>query len=310
VRSGTALLAAALAFAGCGGHSRPKPVKADAQGLPGYVVEADGHKVWFECEGEGSPTVVFLAGLGGDDSSWGSVFGESSDLTRSCEYDRYGLGLTATLGIMAPKPRDAHDQVRELEELLANGRIPKPYVLVGHSWGGTLARLYAGTHEDVEAVVFVESSTPDEDTALLPAVPPKRAGEPPVYAVIRTDACNPHPMRYPENLNWRKSLAEAGKIMSLGERPEIVITAGSSFRRPDAARVLFPIWLRLQNELSRLSRDSVHVLAPSSSHFVQTDAPDVVVTSIRAAVNAVRENRRLPPCAAIFRTVTDGRCLP
>lgn len=304
-----ALLAAALALAGCGADSRPKPAKADAQGLPGYIVEADGHKVWFQCEGHGSPVVVFMGGLGEEDSSWASVFGDSSDITRSCEYDRYGLGLTGTLGRMAPKPRDAADQVRELGDVLANGRIPKPYILVGHSWGGTLARLYAGTHDDVQGVVFVDSSTPDEDAALSSVVPPKRAGEPPVYAEIRTDAGTPHPLRYPENLNWRKSIAEAGKVVSLGERPEIVITAGSSFQRREAARLLFPIWLRLQNRLARLSRDSAHVLAPSSSHFIQTDAPDLVVAAIRAEVNAIREKRQLPTCAAIFRSVTDGKCL-
>jgi hypothetical protein len=65
----------------------------------------------------------------------------------------------------------------------------------------------------------------------------------------------------------------------------------------------------MQNELAGLSQDSVHVLAPKSSHFVQTDAPDLVLASLRAAVSAVRHDRHLGTCAAIFRRVADGRCL-
>ena len=127
MRGCAALLIAVLVLPCCGG-GRPKAVRAE--GLPGYVVETDGHKVYFNCEGKGSPTVVFLSGLGDDSSSWGSVFDESSQMTRSCKYDRDGLGLTGLYGSLPPKARDAHDQVRELEQLLENADIPKPFVLV------------------------------------------------------------------------------------------------------------------------------------------------------------------------------------
>jgi pimeloyl-ACP methyl ester carboxylesterase len=304
MRRCVALLIAALALVGCGGASRPKAVKAEA--LPGYVVETDGHKVYFDCEGTGSPTVVFLSGWGEDSSSWGSVFDGSSHMTRSCEYDRYGLGLTSVYSALPRKARDAHDQVREFEQLLRNAAIAKPYVLVGHSWGGALARLYAGTHDDVKAVVFVDSSSPGQDTALAAAVPPKRADEPELFTELR-NAHASDPLHNPENLDWAKSLAEVGEVTSLGNRPEIVITAGNTFA--GIADVLFPVWSRLQNKLAGLSSRSVHVLAPTSTHFVQTDAPEVVLASVRAAVNAVRDDGHLASCAAIFRHVADGKCL-
>jgi pimeloyl-ACP methyl ester carboxylesterase len=298
-----ALLIAVLILAGCGG-SRPKAVKA--KGLPGYVVETDGHKVYFSCEGKGSPTVVFLSGFGDDSSLWGSVFDESSQLSRSCEYDRDGLGLTSLYGTLPPNVRDAHDQVRELEQLLENADIPKPYVLVGHSWGAALARLYAGTHDDVKAVVFVDSATPGQVTAFAAALPPKRADESPLFTSLRS-LLNGEPLRNPEHLDLRKGLGEVGEVTSIGSTPEIVITAGSTFTG-DAA-ILFPVWSRLQNELAGLSARSVHVLAPTSGHYVQQDAPNVVTASVRAAVNAVRDNGRLASCIAIFRHVAGATCL-
>jgi pimeloyl-ACP methyl ester carboxylesterase len=154
----TSVLVVALTLAGCGGDSGPTVTKAE--GNPGSVVEADGHDVYFHCEGEGSPTVVFLSGLGTGASTWSSVFDDSARLTRSCQYDRYGLGVTGFYGVLPQRARNADDQVRELEQLLEHGKIEAPYVFVGHSWGGALTRLYAGRHDDVEGVVFVDSSTP------------------------------------------------------------------------------------------------------------------------------------------------------
>lgn len=300
-----ALLVAALTLVGCGEH-RPKPVSSEAQGLPGEVVEADGHQVHFDCRGSGSPTVVFLNGHPEEASNWDTVFDKSAHVTRSCEYDRYGMGLTATYGRMAAKVRDAYDQERELDQLLANGRIPKPYVFVGHSWGGELGRLYAGSHDDVQAIVFVDAAVPHQDAEFRSALPAKRPGEPKLVTDMRNSR-ESKPLEDLENMPWTKSLDEAATVKSLGDRHDIVITAGRNFYGD--LKFLQPVWMRLQNTLVALSSDHVHVEAPGSSHFVQLEAPDIVLASIRAEVTAVRNHGSLPPCAAIFGQLADAKCL-
>jgi pimeloyl-ACP methyl ester carboxylesterase len=283
------LLAAALLVAGCGGASHPKPVKDTT--FPGWIVAADGHKVHYDCRGRGSPTVVFLNGWGADSTSWQTVFAGVQRLTRACEYDRLGTGVTGIYAQLPDRARDARDQVDELEQLLRNADIGGPYVLVGHSWGGALARLYAGTHDDVGAVVLVDSASPGQDEALRGVLPPQPSD----------------PLASPEDLAWAKSLTEAATVTSLGSRPLVVITAGSDF--PTEPR-FFPIWSRLQARLAALSSDSVHVLVPTSSHAVQSDAPATVVTGVRAAVRAVRADARLPSCRAIFGAdAHDRKCL-
>jgi pimeloyl-ACP methyl ester carboxylesterase len=295
---GAALLAAALFLAACGGDARPRIVKA--QSLPGSYVDADGHRVYFDCAGRGSPTVVFLSGAGVGSSSFLLVRKRVATTTRACVYDRIGLGHTKgrPAGV-----RDARDQVRELEELLANARIGGPYVLVGHSWGGALARLYAGTHRAVKGLVLIDASSPGQDVAFTAALPPKQPGEPPVLDELRHPA---RPLRTPERLAWPKSLYEAGEVTSLGRRPVVVVTAGANFA---GVPVLERVWLRLQDGLAALSTRSVHVIALSSGHFVQKDEPAAVVAAIDADVRAVRAGGRLDTCGAIFTATLTGAAL-
>jgi pimeloyl-ACP methyl ester carboxylesterase len=276
---GSALLLVGIALTACGGSARPRPVRA--AGLSrGWVVVADGHKVYFDCEGSGTPTLVFLSPLQTDSTVWQPLFNQISRQTRTCIYNRYGLGGG---GLPVGKPsraRDAHDQVRELEQLLRNADIRAPYVLVGSSWGGALARLYAGTHTGVRAVVLVDSASPGGDAAF---------GGPPLANA--------------EHLAWDKSLNETAAIRSLGQMPLIVITAGDTVRG-------YPRWLTLQNGLAALSSQSVHVLSPKSGHFVQTDDPTLVEAAIRSAIKTVLTGKPLPSCRQIFGPNVSGRrCL-
>jgi pimeloyl-ACP methyl ester carboxylesterase len=299
------LLLAVVVAAACGGHDRPPVTKLTS--FPGALVEADGHNVYFDCKGRGNPTVVFLSGWGAEAATWDEVFDAVSKETRACTYDRYGVGLTAQYGTaMARRARDAKDQARELEQLLHNADIPKPYVLIGHSWGGALARLYAATHDDVQAVVFVDSASPGQDTALTAALPPRKPGEPAELTQLR-DPTIYKALQRPEYLTFRKSLREVGAVGDLGDLPIVVITAGGTFS--DATRLLYPTWIRLQNRIAGLSSRSVHVLATTSGHFVQVDDPQLTEAAIAAAVGAARDDGKLVSCAAVFRGVGGARCL-
>jgi pimeloyl-ACP methyl ester carboxylesterase len=77
-------------------------------------------------------------------------------VTRVCAYDRAGLGQSA------PAPatrRTARTQVEDLHALLSAARIPSPYVVVGHSWGALLARIFAHDPRATAGVVLVDATT-------------------------------------------------------------------------------------------------------------------------------------------------------
>jgi pimeloyl-ACP methyl ester carboxylesterase len=141
------LLACVLAV-GCGGqepkaHRGPAlktPRLAPVTVGPGRLVDVGGGRSLFlHCVGSGSPTVVLEAGFGADSFSWQDVQPDVGRGTRTCAYDRAGTGNS----VAPPGVRDARDEIADLRRLLRAARIQPPYVLVGHSYGGMLARVFA-----------------------------------------------------------------------------------------------------------------------------------------------------------------------
>jgi pimeloyl-ACP methyl ester carboxylesterase len=127
------------------------------------MVAVAGHDMQLHCTGEGNggPTVVMDAGLGGGVLDWQTVQPEVTKFARVCSYDRSGLGWSAS----GPKPRTSSQIVEELHALLKNAGEDGPYVLVGHSFGGANVQLYAAEYPDeVAGMVLVDSAL---DTQVL-----------------------------------------------------------------------------------------------------------------------------------------------
>src|SRR5262249_11752178 len=103
-------------------------------------IVVNGHKMHLVCMGKGTPTVVFEAGLADSADVWSEVQRKIANRTRACAYDRAGSGKSEAAGSAQRDPRNASD---DLHQLLHRSDAAPPYVLVGHSYGGLLVRLYA-----------------------------------------------------------------------------------------------------------------------------------------------------------------------
>jgi pimeloyl-ACP methyl ester carboxylesterase len=114
---------------------------------PGEMVDVGGYRLHIHCEGEGSPTVVILAGSGVPSTYYWLIQSEAAKATRVCVYDRAGYAWSEEgSGDLSPM-----GQVEDLEILLANAGIEAPYILAGHSYGGYIARLYTQAHPEAVA---------------------------------------------------------------------------------------------------------------------------------------------------------------
>lgn len=158
------VLGAALAVAATAAHAAGAD-DADTRDAPyakaEQLVDVDhGRRLNLYCVGVGSPTVVFDAGLGGNTGSWDTVQPAVAQKTRTCSYDRAGLGFSDP----ATRPGTSANIVDDLQRLLRVAGIEPPYILVGHSYGGMNVRLYAYEHPaEVVGMVLVDPSHEDDE---------------------------------------------------------------------------------------------------------------------------------------------------
>jgi pimeloyl-ACP methyl ester carboxylesterase len=117
---------------------------------------ADGRKLRYVVAGEGSPVVVFEAGLGSCASMWLPTQRLVAAGTRTASYDRAGhAGSTPDT-----QPRSLARICEDLHALIEHVSPGQPVVLVAHSWGGPIVRCFAHRHPArVAGVVLIDTST-------------------------------------------------------------------------------------------------------------------------------------------------------
>ncbi|HYD25043.1 MAG TPA: alpha/beta hydrolase [Croceibacterium sp.] len=235
----------------------PYASPADVVTLP------DGRQVGFTCMGQGSPTVILIPGMGDLAAmSWGNVQPEMAKTTRVCTWDRPGWGLSDG----AEGKHTVATSTATLEAALATGKIPGPYILVGHSLGSYESLLYADRHPDQTAgMVLVDPSFPDQVATSsrvgLPAPDPE-AGLP---AAIRKCA-----------VVIREGRAKLG-----GPDPDNCMTYPPFFPPPLAqalgAKVSNPVqYETMASFLGSFAEDSKIVINPSRTYG---DMPLIVLTA-------------------------------
>ena len=142
---------------------------AESGDFAGLVDIGGGRKMYLECRGSGSPTIVFVARLRGSAEDWNiaekqapTVFAEVAKFPRVCAYDRPGtpVGEKPSRSDPVQQPTTAQDAASDLHALLSAAKEPTPYVMAGHSYGGMVARLYASIYpQDVSGLVLVDALT-------------------------------------------------------------------------------------------------------------------------------------------------------
>jgi pimeloyl-ACP methyl ester carboxylesterase len=278
-----------------------------------------GRKIYLECQGAGSPTVIFISGRSDRSDIWKTVaktakpgpavYPAVTQFTRACIYDRPGtftiMGDTVepSRSTSTPQPTTAKDGVEDLHALLTAAKVPGPFVLVAHSWGGMIARLYASTYPcDVVGLVLVDILTEFLYDNLTPE-------QRPLWVRLNSNY-SPELDRYvvQEKTDLVKSFEQLHKSAPLRPMPVVVLTSDQPFDfkalmasgvlPPDAPLELAPaLWqanMKGQDQLAR-TLHAKHITDTHAGHYVHTEQPQLVIDAIKEVVDKVRTEKR-PPC--------------
>jgi pimeloyl-ACP methyl ester carboxylesterase len=142
----------ALLLAGCSGNSADPPDPPDPPARAGDLYQVDGETTHLQCQGAGSPTLVFLGGKGFTTTTWAELRAALGPDVRTCAWDYPGVGHSTGAPMMT-----AARAASSLHGTLRAAGVPRPVILIGHSVAGLTTRLYVGEHPaDVAGVVLFD----------------------------------------------------------------------------------------------------------------------------------------------------------
>lgn len=245
-------------------------------------VDVGGEKLRMLITGNGSPTVVFEAGgsgaRGGSLESWERVQPAVSRFACTVTYDRAGIGFSTP----GPAPRDARQIARELHTALLKAHAPPPYVLVGHSFGGPLNRVFAGLYPgEVVGMVLVDPTQEefmDWNQARHPNQNPRRDQE---WLEIQASLTQAHESRVPPGI-------PVLLITAMGPR---VFPSFVTEEQKKEFKTFKPMWLKFHQEWLDKLPNAQHIITDNSGHGVPFEEPELVIHAIRQVVEQVRSRK-------------------
>jgi pimeloyl-ACP methyl ester carboxylesterase len=293
-------LSMALAPTACA--QSPPPGPATSGDFAGRVALPDGRHLYLECHGSGGPTVVFEAGLRSRSDIWSwsvdggvgsGVFPRVAGFTRACIYDRPGtlLGLDfLSRSDPAPMPRSTDEIVTDLHDLLWSAGVPGPYVMVGASTGGLIARQYASRYPaEVAGIVLVDAISEAMQRLMKP-------GQFARYNLYYLQSPSAEAAQYEdlEAIDFYRSFAEMRrKPRPPHGMPIVVLSRQWGFGVPTGvtlgfARLVNRVWKSAQQRLASLEPGVKHLTALGSGHQINVREPGLVARMVGRVVAAVR----------------------
>ncbi len=300
----------------------------------GELVDIGGRRIQLDCRGVGRPTVVFESGLDLNGSlSWSAIHDQIAKTTRACAYSRAGIMWSDPSGGVQNGKTISED----LHFTLLNAGEKAPYVLVGHSMGGPYIMIYTKYFgSEVAGLIFVDASHPDQVErfqAIASLTQPvwlrliAKAGAALAWTGITRGIVVPL-LKKSAREYWRlrkwpaftseavlaysptsldsmlketdafyESLAEAGTVRQLNDRPVFVLTGMEPMSTevlayfkltPVQGRQYQEIWKNMHDEEASWSTQSQHQVVFDAGHYIQFDQPDVVISAVLSVVNRVR----------------------
>jgi pimeloyl-ACP methyl ester carboxylesterase len=267
----------------------------------GRVEIPGGRRLYLECHGSGSPTVIFESGLRsrGDIWLWSregvgtGVASRVSQFTRVCFYDRPGTLAKypyVSRSDPVPMPRSTGEVVADLHALLTAAGVPGPYVMVGASTGGLIVRQYASLYPaEVSGLVLVDAISEAMERFMKPSQFAR-------YNAYYLQSPSDDALQYKdlEAIDFYRSFAEMTPLRRTPRYlPTFVLSANYGFSTPlglwhGFGGLVNRVWKRSQLYLARLHPRTKRIVAFGSGHQIHVNRPALVTRFVLRMVAKAR----------------------
>ncbi len=252
------------------------------------LVQVGQYRLNFKVIKGGNLTILLESGGGNDSNEWNRMAPDLAQKTGATvvSYDRAGLGKSD----LPETPYDMHEEIDWLWQGLKQLELDKNLILVGHSYGGWLIRLFANDHPDaIRGMVFVDAFT----TEFVDALGLEYLDNHPMMGKL------PFPTTHPEKLTKvqralvrivGEGLGSKVKVMRNTSVPKDihvrVITCGKGFLPKSEER---EAWRQSHEQMAASIEGAVLRVAEKSSHMVPWMQPDIIIEAVTEIISLIKE---------------------
>jgi pimeloyl-ACP methyl ester carboxylesterase len=251
------------------------------------MVDVGGRKLHACFYGEGAPAVILVSGFGAPQSYWNPVIPDLAAKTTVVTFDRAGIGKSEIRDL----PTHGLQSAKDLHGLLEKMNIPKPYILIGHSYGGDVVRLFASLYPgDMGGMILEDAQHEDildEQRKILKGKDREILEE--------MAARFPHPENPITEGDYRDITHEQLKNNKrLPDIPFVVLIAGDRSQHmppvfsEEAQEKIAELGVELQKKLVSLIPGGKHIIVEEVGHNIHVEKPDALIGPIMDMIADVR----------------------
>jgi pimeloyl-ACP methyl ester carboxylesterase len=255
-----------------------------------HMIDVGGRKLHCCVYGKDSPTVVLVSGFGAPQTYWNSVIPDLAVKTTVVTYDRAGIGKSEINDL----PTHGEQSAKDLYVLLEKLAVPTPYILVGHSYGGSIVRLFASMYPDDMGGLILEDAQHEDVLNEQRKILKGKDLETLEQMVARFST--------PENpkteADYRNITTEqVRKSKPLPQIPFVVITAGDRSKAmppmfsDESKAQIAKLGLEMQKRLVALISGGKHIVVDGAGHNIHSEKPEALIAPVVEMIKKVREKK-------------------
>jgi pimeloyl-ACP methyl ester carboxylesterase len=255
------------------------------------MIDVGGRKLDCCVYGNGSPTVVLVSGLEAPQAYWNSVIPDMAAKTTVVTYDRAGIGKSEINDL----PAHGEQSAKDLQVLLDKLGVPRPYILVGHSYGGSVVRLFASMYPDKMGGLILEDTQHEDVLKELRKILEGKDLE--AFEQLVADMFS-EPENPKTEADYREITREQlRRSKPLPQIPFVVLTSAGRTKAmgpmfsDEAIEKMAESDFALNKKLAALIPGGRLVIVEGAGHNIHVDKPEALIAPVVKMIQEVREKK-------------------